>query len=36
MVSVGGNLYSVPDYTRRRIVEVHTLAHEIRILEDNK
>jgi transposase len=36
MVSVGGNLYSVPDSTRRRIVEVHTLAHEIRILEDDK
>jgi hypothetical protein len=26
MVSVGGNLYSVPDATRKRIVEVHTLA----------
>jgi transposase len=36
MVSVGGNLYSVPDCTRRRIVEVHTLANEIRILEDDK
>lgn len=36
MVSVGGNLYSVPDSTRRRIVEVHTLADEIRILEDDK
>ena len=24
MVSVGGNLYSVPDATRKRIVEVHT------------
>jgi len=34
MVSVGGNLYSVPDATRRRAVEVHTLADEIRILED--
>lgn len=33
MVSVGGNLYSVPDGTRRRVVEVHTLAGEIRILE---
>ena len=36
MVSVGGNLYSVPDCTRRRIVEVHSLANEIRILEDDK
>ena len=34
MVSVGGNLYSVPDATRRRPVEVHTLAEEIRIFED--
>jgi transposase len=33
MVSVGGNLYSVPDGTRRRVVEVHTLASEIHILE---
>ena len=33
-VSVGGNLYSVPDATRRRVVEVHTLADEIRIFED--
>jgi transposase len=36
MVSVGGNLYSVPDCTRRRIVEVHTLASEIHILEGSK
>jgi transposase len=36
MVSVGGNLYSVPDCTRRRVVEVHALANEIRILEDDK
>ena len=28
MVSVGGNLYSVPDATRKRLVEVHTLADE--------
>ena len=35
-MSVGGNLYSVPDSTRRRVVEVHTLANEIRILEDDK
>jgi len=34
MVSVGGNFYSVPDATRRRRVEVHTLASEIRIFED--
>lgn len=33
-VSVGGNFYSVPDATRRRTVEVHTLAEEIRIFED--
>ena len=33
MVSVGGNLYSVPDGTRRRAVEVQTLAHEVRILD---
>jgi len=36
MVSVGGNLYSVPDATRRRVVEVHTLADEIRIFEDGR
>lgn len=34
MISVGGNFYSVPDATRRRLVEVHTLASEIRIFED--
>jgi transposase len=34
MVSVGGNLYSVPDSTRRRVVEVQTLADTIHILED--
>jgi transposase len=33
MVSVGGNLYSVPDATRKRVVEVHNLADEIRIYE---
>jgi transposase len=33
MVSVGGNLYSVPDCTRRRVVEVHSLADEVRIFE---
>ena len=30
MASVGGNFYSVPDATRR-LVEVHTLANEVRI-----
>jgi len=34
MVSVGGNLYSVPDTTRRRVFEVHVLADEVRIFED--
>jgi transposase len=33
MVSVGGNLYSVPDTTRRRILDIHVLADEIRIFE---
>jgi hypothetical protein len=28
MVTVGGNLYSVPDTTRRRILDVHVLADE--------
>jgi hypothetical protein len=32
--SVDGNLYSVPDSTRRRSVEVHSTANEVRILED--
>jgi transposase len=36
MVSVDGNLYSVPDTTRRRPVEVHSTADEIRILEEGK
>jgi hypothetical protein len=36
MVSVGGNLYSVPDCTRKRVVEVHTLADEVRIHEDGR
>jgi hypothetical protein len=34
MVSVGGNLYSVPDTTRRRLFDVHVLADAIRIFED--
>lgn len=33
MVSVAGNYYSVPDATRRRTVEVHSLADEIQIFE---
>jgi transposase len=33
MVSVGGNFYSVPDATRKRVVEVHSLADEIHIFE---
>lgn len=36
MVSVGGNLYSVPDGTRRRAVEVQVTAAELRIVEDGK
>jgi transposase len=34
MVSVGGNLYSVPDTTRRRILDVHVLADAIQIFEE--
>jgi hypothetical protein len=33
MISVGGNTYSVPDTTRRRVLEVHSLIDEIRIFE---
>lgn len=36
LVSVGGNYYSVPDRTRRRMLDVHNLAHEIRIYEDGE
>ncbi len=36
MVSVDGNLYSVPDTTRRRPVEVHSTANEVRIHEDGR
>jgi hypothetical protein len=36
MVSVAGTLYSVPDCTRRRVVEVHTLASEIHIREGDR
>jgi transposase len=34
MASVGGNAYSVPDATRSRLVEVHSLANELRIFEN--
>jgi transposase len=34
MVSIGGNLYSVPDTTRRRVFDVHVLADAIRIFEE--
>ena len=34
MVSIGGNAYSVPDTTRRRVLEVHSMLDEIRILEN--
>ena len=33
MVSVDGNLYSVPNSARRRVVEVHNTANEVRIVE---
>ena len=36
MVSVGGNLYSVPDSTRRRVVEVQSHPKEVRIFEDGR
>ena len=35
-MSVGGNYYSVPDATRRRVVEVHSMADEIRIFEGDQ
>lgn len=34
MVCVGGNLYSVPDTTRRRVLDVQVLADSIRIFEE--
>jgi len=34
MVRIGGNLYSVPDTARRRVLEVHCFVDEIRIFED--
>ena len=36
MISVGGNLYPVPDGTRRRPVEVQLTAAEVHILEDGR
>lgn len=36
MVSVDGNLYSVPNTTVRRPVEVHSTASEVRILEQGR
>lgn len=33
MISIDGNYYSVPDTTRRRTVEVHSMADEIKIYE---
>lgn len=35
-VSVGGNFYSVPDGTRRRLLDVETTADQVRILEDGQ
>jgi hypothetical protein len=34
MVSVSGNLYSVPDTTRRRVLDVQVFADEIHVFED--
>lgn len=36
MVSVGGNLYSVPDTTRKRVLEVQNHPSEIRIFEEGQ
>ncbi|HUV36632.1 MAG TPA: IS21 family transposase [Patescibacteria group bacterium] len=36
MVSVDGNLYSVPDTTKRRVVEVQVTATEVSILEEGQ
>jgi transposase len=35
-VSVGGNLYSVPDGTRQHVVEVETTAQQVRIHEEGR
>ena len=34
LVSVGGTLYSVPDATRKRVLDVQNHPKEIRIFED--
>jgi len=34
MVAVAGNYYSVPDTTRKRVLEVQNHTHEVRIFED--
>ncbi len=34
MVSVGGNLYSVPDTARKRVLDVQNHPGEVRIFED--
>ena len=34
MISVAGNYYSVPDTTRKRVLEVQNHTHEVRIFED--
>jgi transposase len=36
MVSIGGNLYSVPDTTRRRVLDVHVFADAIDIFENGE
>ena len=36
MISVGGNLYSVPDTTRKRTLEVQNHPSQIRIFEDGR
>ena len=36
IVSVGGNLYSVPDATRKRVVEVQNHPREVRIFDDSR
>lgn len=36
MISVGGNLYSVPDTARRRLLEVQHHPSELRIFEDGQ
>ena len=36
MISVGGNLYSVPDAARKRVLEVQHHPAEVRIFEDRR